>query len=284
MPADTRDMTVASGRWAPDVPFHSWFGMARHIMVAGIAAVITGFLVGGVGGRVFMRIAGAISGSQGAGRTTEAGFTVGEITVFGTVFLVLFLSIATGVFGATIYVLMRPWLTWAGKFRGVVYGVALFALASATSDMMNPDNPDFIILGKEPVLVGLIAALFILFGITLEYFLPRADGWFDPEEATTRATGIAFSVVAAVGVVLGVPLLVASMGGGESVCDCESPVWAYRSLLVVVGSTVVVWVGTIVRFPSWSMNAATVTGFVGTAGVFVFGLMRAISDAVAIIT
>ncbi|KAA3641469.1 MAG: hypothetical protein DWP92_01115 [Armatimonadetes bacterium] len=284
MPSDTKHRRLISATLAPEVPFHSWFGLARHIMVAGIAAGITGVLVGGIGGRVFMRIAGAISGSQGAGRTTEAGFTVGEITVFGTVFLVIFLSITTAVFGATIYVLLRPWLSWASKYRGLAFGVGLFALASATSDMMNPDNPDFTILGQEPALVGLIAILFILFGITLDYLFPRADGWFDPEEAITKTTGIAFTTVAALGVALGVPLLVAAMGGGESVCGCESPVWAYRSLLVVVASTIVVWVAAIVRLPSWSLKLATMTGYVGTAGVFVFGLMRAISDAVTIIT
>jgi hypothetical protein len=43
------------------------------------------------------------------------------------------------------------------------------------------------------------------------------------------------------------------------------------------------WLAAIVRVPTWVIRIATTAGVLGVAGVFVFGLMRAISDAADII-
>src|SRR5262245_14375558 len=55
-----------------------------------LAGGIAGFGVGGLGGRVAMRIAALASGDQARGVVTEAGATVGRVTVEGTLFLLLF--------------------------------------------------------------------------------------------------------------------------------------------------------------------------------------------------
>ena len=70
----------ASTSWVPDAPFTSAFGPFRHITIGGLSGLTAGVLVGGIGGRLFMRIAGAAAGERAAGAQTEAGFTVGEIT------------------------------------------------------------------------------------------------------------------------------------------------------------------------------------------------------------
>jgi hypothetical protein len=280
--SDMSDQTP-SGVAMHDVPFTTWFGLARHVTVVGIASAVTGLLVGGIGSRVFMRIAGAVAGSQGSGRTTEAGFIVGDVTVFGTVFFVIFMAIATGAFGAVAYLVLRPWLSWAGRFRGLLFGIALFALASATSDMMNPDNRDFLILGNELILVLLIAALFVAFGVTLDLFVPRADRWFPSGSEAERTGGVAFAALAGLGLMIAVPLMVITLLGGEGACHCETPVWAVRSFILVAVSTIVMWLAAIVRVPTWVIRIATTAGVLGVVGVFVFGLMRAISDAADII-
>jgi hypothetical protein len=267
-----------------DVPFHSVFGLARHVAAAGLAAGVTGLVVGGLGGRVVMRIAGALSGSQGAGRVTEAGFTVGEISVAGSVFLVIFIGVVSALFSAGAFLLMRPWLGWAGRLRGLVFGLALFALASATSDVMNPDNPDFRILGNEPGVVALVAALFLAFGIVTNRLYTHFDTRFQPEEEGFTSVGVGYGVFAVLGAIAAIPMLAAVLSGGDGVCGCEAPVWASRSFLVVAISTAIVWIAAITRLPGWTVRVATITGFLGTAGVFVFGLVRAVSDAVEIIT
>lgn len=267
-----------------EVPFHSWFGMARHVTVAGMAAAVTGLMVGGLGGRLVMRIAGAVSGSQGAGRLTEAGFRVGEVSAIGSIFLVIFIGLASAMFGAGAFLILRPWLAWAGRFRGLAFGIALLALASATSDMMNPDNRDFPILGNEPVVVFLIVTLFVAFGIVLNRLYAPFDTWFQSEDEGITSAGIAYAILAVLGAVVALPLLVSVLLGGDGVCGCEAPVWASRSFFIVALSTVGIWIAAIVKVPAWIKQVATVTGFVGTGGVFVFGLTRAISDAVDIIS
>ena len=268
----------------PVAPFHTLMGLARHIFAGGLAGVAAGVVVGGVGSRVFMRIAGAASGTRGAGRTTEAGFTVGEITVGGTLQLVIFVGIISGIVGAVMYLAMLPWIEWAGRWRGVVFGVLLFALTSATSDVMNPDNIDFFILGNPLFLVGMIVALFITYGLLADVAFRWLNRHLPGDEAGWREIGIVYAALAAVGVLLGLSLGSAILIGGEGVCGCEPPVLASWSFLVVAGSTLVLWVSGLVRTPSVVPTSARVAGYAGTLGVLTFGLMRAIADATDILT
>ena len=55
--------------------------VSREIAVIGIAGAIVGVLVGGLGSRIFMRIAGAVAPDAMQGATTEAGARIGEITL-----------------------------------------------------------------------------------------------------------------------------------------------------------------------------------------------------------
>jgi hypothetical protein len=279
--AATQSITAAS-RWSYRAPFGSWFGLVRHVSAGGLAGLTAGILVGGVGSRVFMRIAGAASGTQGGGRITEAGFTVGELTVGGTLALVVFIGIISGVVGAGMYLAMRPWLGWAGKWRGVAFGILLFGLTSATSDLMNPDNVDFLILGNGLLLVALIIGLFVGFGVVtdgvfgmLDRRLPGGERWWP--------TGVVYAVISVVGVIVVLSLGSAILSGGEGICGCEAPVQASWSFLVVFIATAVMWISGIVHAPSWITRTATVAGYLGTTGVLVFGLLRALSDAADII-
>lgn len=274
--------TSASRRgspWASAAPFVSWFGLFRHVAIGGLAGLAAGVLVGGIGSRLFMRIAGAASGARGFGRTTEAGFTVGEVTFGGTLGLVLFVGILSGIVGAGMYLAMQPWLGWARRWSGVAFGVLLFGLTSATSDLMNPDNIDFFILGNGPLLVALIVGLFIGFGVVIEALYRYLDARLPGAEAGRRSAGIVYAVLSAVGVLLVASLGSAVLGGGEGICGCEAPVRASWSFLVVLASTVVLWIGAVTQLPAWLGRIAIVTGYLGTAGVLVFGLIRAISDA-----
>jgi hypothetical protein len=279
--------TPASERglaWLPDVPFASWFGLFRHIAIGGLAGLTAGVLIGGIGSRLFMRIAGAASGAEGLGRTTEAGFTVGEVTVGGTIGFVVFIGIFSGIVGAGMYLALRPWLGWAGRWRGVVFGVLLFGLTSATSDLMNPDNIDFFILGNGPLLVVLIAALFVAFGVVVEEAFRFLDARLPGDEAGWRSAGVVYVVFTAVGILAVASLGSAVLGGGEGICGCEAPVRASWSFVVVAASTVVLWIGAVTRLPSMFGRIASGTGYRGTAGVLVFGLIRAISDAADIVS
>jgi hypothetical protein len=274
---------TARAWWSYEASFGTWFGLALHLTGGAFAGMVAGFLVGGIGGRLFMRIAAAASGSQGAGRVTEADFIVGEVSAIGTFFLIFFIGVVSGIVGAGMYLVMQPWLGWAHKWRGAAFGVVLFALTSATSDLMNPDNPDFSVLGNGPLLVALIVGLFIAFGVVTDLVFRRFGTRLQTEEEASKSDRVVIGIFAVVGVVVVVPGILLFLLGGQRTCSCEAPVLASWSFLVIFISTLVVWIGAIVRFPSWLLRIAAVTGYLGIGSVAIFGLVRALSDAKAII-
>ena len=54
--------------------------LGREATVCLLAGLIAGALVGGIGGRLAMRVSAAAGGDEIAGRITEAEATVGDIT------------------------------------------------------------------------------------------------------------------------------------------------------------------------------------------------------------
>ena len=269
--------TAVAYRAPGSISFDSLLGLARHVSVAGIAGLIAGVLVGGVGGRLFMRIAGAANPAA-RGRTTEAGFTVGRITADGTLGLVLFVGLLVGVGGAVLYVIFRPWLSRAGKWRGAAFGVLLFGIGSATSDVLNPDNIDFLILGNQGLLVSMVFALFVGFGALIEWLFGVLDRRL-PATDRHRARLI-YPLLALLGLGLAV-LFVPFTLFSEQACDCEPPILASSSVMVAAAGTVLWWWSGL-RGRGFS-PLSRVLGLGGLAGALVFGLIRAISDAVEII-
>ncbi len=263
----------------PRSPFDSFAGLARHITIAGFAGLITGVLVGGIGGRLFMRIAGAIAGGAAQRRTTEAGFRVGEVTVGGSLELIIFIGIFSGLFGAVFYVSLFPWLRWAGRWSGVALGVLMFAATSATSDLMNPDNVDFRILGNGTALVLLILLLFVAFGVVIEGVYRLIDKRMPPPDAAVDAVYYTFSALG----LFFVGLTFLALFTGET-CDCGPPMGVAWSFVVAAVGTIAWWLSVLIaRSPKWLGRASAVVGYVGAIGMLIFGLIRALSDAADII-
>lgn len=269
--------SAAAYRAPEAVPFSSIFGLARHVTVAGVAGLVTGVLVGGLGGRVFMRIAGAANPAT-RGRTTEAGFIVGRITLDGTLGLVIFVGLFVGAVGAVLYVIFRPWLHRAGKWRGAAFGVVLFGIGSATSDVLNPDNIDFQILGNPLLLVAMIFGLFVAFGILLDWLFGVLNLRM-PDDGRPTAR-VVYTVLALLGLGLAV-LLVPFTLFTDQACDCQPPLIASSFVLVTGAGTAVRW---------WNglheqkyRPVARMLGLIGLGGTLVFGLIRAVSDAIDII-
>lgn len=267
-------MASLTGR-AEDAP-SEWAALARHVAVIGLAGVTTGVLVGGIGSRIFMRIAGATGRSAAQGATSEAGFTVGEFSIGGTLGLIVFVGVFFGIIGAALYVVFRPWLTWTGRLRGVVFGVVLFALGSASSDVMNPDNPDFIILGNGLIDVVMIFLLFLAFGIVIEEIHRALDRRIPGGQGFRR---VVFMVMSLLGLLVAVPLMTITMFG-SSVCHCDPPVAAgWFTVLAALGTAL--WL-VAYRYRN-AVLPARFAGFLGLIGATSLGLVRAISDVVEIL-
>jgi hypothetical protein len=270
---------MSSPTGAPKAPFTTLPGLARHITIAGFSGLFAGVIVGGFGSRLFMRMASFIASDAAQGRRTEAGFTVGEVTFGGTVELIIFIGIFTGLVAAVFYVIFFPWLTWAGSARGVAFGVLGFGAASATTDVMNPDNIDFVILKNEPILVVMIFVLFLAFGAAIDLAYRVIERYMPEPGGDVNAVFYTFSLLGSMFLFLAVIVTFSSEG-----CDCDPPLRVAWSIVATGMATIAWWASILASStPKWFGRASAVIGFLGTAGVLLFGLIRALSDAAEII-
>lgn len=141
--------------------------LVRHVGTASLAGILSGMVVGGLLGRVAMRVAGLTSRPELIGVETANGNRVGDITIGGTLALVLFVGVSAGIGGGILYAAAEPWLRSRAR-RGLLFGAGLFAALGFT--VISPGNFDFQRFGLAPLNVLLFAALFLAFG-ALEVFL-----------------------------------------------------------------------------------------------------------------
>ena len=78
------------------------FGLLRIFGIGAVAGIGAGLVVGGLGSRIAMRISAIATGSSCASLMTENGNRCGEITAEGTVGLLIFGGLASGILGGLI--------------------------------------------------------------------------------------------------------------------------------------------------------------------------------------
>ncbi len=254
----------------------------RHVAVVGIAGVITGVMVGGLGGRVLMRMSAIAAPDYVTGASTEGGNVIGEITVDGTIALVAFVGILSGLVGAVAYVISEPWLAWTGKWHGLALGLLLLAIGSTGA--FDPGNQDFLILGNQELNVAMFVALFIGFGLLvvpiigrLERSLPQVD------PARPVAGSWAYLALAAFGLqFLGlffIQFFDADASGAET-----APVTVGIAMVGVTVATLVYWARRIRREAVSMTRWASFTGHGLMLAAAAIGAVRATGDIVDILT
>jgi len=148
--------------------------IVRRAVALGVASTIAGVIAGGVGGRIMMRISAGTASDIVQGAATAGGNTVGVISVGGTISLILFAGLASGVAGAATLVILDPWLRSVPRWsRGLVVGLFAFAVAGVLA--IEADNFDFRILGHPLLDVVMLAALFPLYGYLALWFGDRLE-------------------------------------------------------------------------------------------------------------
>lgn len=130
------------------------------------AAVVSGLLVIGPGGRLVMRLLAVTAGDRAQGRSTEAEEIVGEITVDGTIGFVIFVGLFGGVILAALYVLLRKWLP-PKRLGALTVGLVFAVLFSTRLEPLRPDNADFVIVGPPWLAVSSFLALGALTMLTM---------------------------------------------------------------------------------------------------------------------
>ena len=173
--------------------------IVRMVVIGVSASVAAGFLVGGIGSRLIMRIL-AIVNDEKAGVVTENGNISGEITAGGTFGLIFFVGLSTGVIGGLVYVIVRRWLPGGGFLKGVVFGIILLCFFGAI--IFDPDNIDFAIdfalFGPRYLSVALFALLFPLFGVVASLFVERFDRYVPPLFTRLSVTVLGYLMIAGI--------------------------------------------------------------------------------------
>lgn len=208
----------------------------RDIARGGIAGIIVGVFVAGLGGRLVMRLA-TILHEDTVGLTTENGEVIGLISLNGTLALIVFGGLGMGLMAGMIWVVVGPWIPGRGIGRAAITGLA--AVALGTPALVQRSNPDFFILAYDPVVVALLIGLVFAVGFSIAL----VDGWLDRKlPRAVRGVGIAttaYLVITLIGLILIVPLVVAILLDQP---EYRAPVRAGWALAVVGLCTLAWWV------------------------------------------
>ena len=200
----------------------------RRTAIAAVASGIAGVLVGGVGSRLVMRIA-ALAAPEARGLLTENGNVIGEITLAGTVALLVFGGIGSAIVGAGAFVVFEPWLPRRTVPRGLILGG--FLLAFGGTLVIDPANPDFVLLGNRPLTVFLFSSLFLAFGLVASGTAALLDRWI-PSAASFSPRWWAFTTAVGLPVIPGLMsvALVVAPGFGLALVGSRVAVAAARAL------------------------------------------------------
>ena len=144
----------------------------------------------------------ALADPDAAGTITENGNVVGEITLGGTLALLVFVGIPLGLAAGLIVFVVRRWLPEGQPWRVLAFSAVLLALLGRT--VIDPHNIDFRLLSPTGLAIALFGLLFVVAGFWLP---PLADRWgpgvprFLYRMDVTIVGGVVLAAVVAVGLV-----------------------------------------------------------------------------------
>jgi hypothetical protein len=176
----------------------------RDIARGGIAGAAVGIVIAGLGGRIVMRLAALIVPAA-SGAFTENGNRIGEITLSGSLGLILFAGLFFGLAGGTVWVVASPWIPWAGARRAIL--AAPIAVALSGVALVRGDNPDFRVLEHDAGIVALLLVLVAVAGSSIALL----DGWLErrlPRPTASARTDAAYAIVTLAGGLLILPIVV----------------------------------------------------------------------------
>jgi len=207
-------------------------GLVRRGALGGLAGAIAGVVVLGVVGRFVMFVSRLLH-PEALGRRTEGGNRIGEFTVEGTIEIIVFAGLLSGLLAGVVWVLVREWI----PKKAALVGVGTVAIGG--SFLIQADNIDFFILENPRLDIVLLIGLLFLFGVVLYW----VDGLLDKKMSDRPKTfGI---VVYSLMVAMAAPLIIPTFGNllTEGFCSCSNPpIWTGVFLTATSLATVVWWV------------------------------------------
>lgn len=235
--ADSRVTTGAPSTTLGGRPAISPAGeVFRDIARGGIAGVIVGVFVAGLGGRLVMRLA-TILHEDTVGLRTENGEVIGNITFNGTMALITFGGLGMGLLAGTIWVIASPWIPGRGLARAFVTAIA--AIAIGTPPLVQRTNPDFVVLGYDPIVVLLLVGLVGLVGFSIALVDGALDARLPPPLHGIRISTTVYLIVTLIGLLLIFPLVLSIL---LQQTEYRAPIRAGWALAVVGACTLIWWV------------------------------------------
>ncbi|HET7726368.1 MAG TPA: hypothetical protein VFK54_03495 [Candidatus Limnocylindrales bacterium] len=211
--------------------------LLREVVATALAGLVTGIVVLGLGGRLVMRAATLLD--PGAiGRLTENGNRIGDITLGGTVALILFGGMFFGLGAAIVWTAIWRWLPQQPIRRALV--AMPVAVAVSGFLLVEGDNPDFRILDLQPIVIGLLLGLIALFGAVLAL----VDAAFQRRLPAVRPERLrvagGYALLVGLGAVLVLPFIVGFYFSAD-ICFCRPERPTGTAIAVAGGATIVAW-------------------------------------------
>jgi len=239
--------------------------IVRDIARGGVAGLVVGVVLAGIGGRLVMRMA-ALAVPSAVGSVTENGNRIGEITLAGTLGLVFGIGLVFGAVAGTLWVTASPWIPGPPIVRGIL--AIPLAVALGAFGLIRAGNPDFVVLRHDPLVIGALVLLVALFGP----MLALTDAWLDRRlpHRPTRGGNRAYLAVTVTGLAIAL-LLVLPMFLG-------SALWLTGLAMVATGFATLAWWNLRARGRSSLPPGLLIVGRAGLLAATVVGLAVAVPE------
>ena len=200
--AESATLDAPAVQTEPDLAATWRFGeILRDIARGGLAGLAVGVVVGGFGGRIAMRLI-ALLIPEATGSSTENGNRIGDITLGGSLGLIMFAGLFVGIIVGTIWVVVSPWFPRNLGLR--VLAAIPLAIGLGTFVLIRGSNPDFIVLGYDPRVIVVLLGLVGLVGASMAV----VDAWLNrrlphPRSPTGEVSGV-YIVISLIGSLLAI--------------------------------------------------------------------------------
>jgi hypothetical protein len=252
--------------------------IVREIAIGGLAGLIAGLLVYGVGGRLFMRIA-ALVDPVANGLTTSSGNRIGEITLGGTAGFVVAIGLLFGVAAGTIWVVVRPWLPGGSVARALGFGIVMASISPFF--VLRPGEQDFRILQPAVSIVAMLVVLAALAGVVVGLVDERLRRRLPPAVPDGARPDAAYLVLTAIGALF-LPFVLGGFFSADS-DTFRAPVAVGLALVVVGLATVASWVARVRTGSDRRSPALVVVGRSALLIAIGLGIIRLGTDISAIL-
>ena len=242
----------------------------RPVALLGLASLLAGVVVGGIGGRIVMTVSARVAGPDMAGRITENGNVIGEFTVAGTMALIVFVGLLGGMLASVGIVASDPWLRWMGGFKGLGFGVVVLTVYGHGTF----ESIDFLILHPLLLNVAMFLGLMLGFGLGVVGFVALLDRRL-PKAADSEQVG--WLIVVGLGTM---PLLLSVLFfTSESFCGCEPAYEIGTSLLLMLLTTGVYHASAATSLiPAGLKRTAMIAGYLSLTAAVSFGAIRIVNS------